>query len=87
MIMRLIFVCVFLATAPCVWATNYYMAPASATPAGNDSNNGLTSSAPWLTPNHAVNCGDVILAGPGTYPQMMTFGVVTCAAGNSVARP
>jgi hypothetical protein len=33
---------------------------------GNDSNNGLSPSTPWLTPNHAVECGDVILANAST---------------------
>lgn len=54
--------------------TTYYMDPA-----GNDSNNGLSQGAPWLTPNHAVNCGDVIIAVPGTYRAagFGTFGTVS----------
>ena len=28
---------------------------------GSDSNNGKLSTTPWLTPNHPLNCGDVIL--------------------------
>jgi hypothetical protein len=36
------------------------------TTTGNDSNAG-TSGSPWLTPNHAVNCGDVIIRAAGTY--------------------
>jgi hypothetical protein len=43
----------------------YYLAPAAG--GGNDSNSGLSPSAPWLSPSHAVNCGDVIIAAPGTY--------------------
>lgn len=41
---------------------NYYMSPT-----GSDANNGLSAGAPWLTPNHAVSCGDVIHAAAGTY--------------------
>ncbi len=40
----------------------YYMSPT-----GSDSNSGTSASSPWLTPNHAVNCGDVIIAAAGTY--------------------
>ena len=40
----------------------YFMSPT-----GSDSNNGTSSSSPWLTANHAVNCGDVIIAAPGSY--------------------
>jgi hypothetical protein len=46
----------------------YYMAVD-----GNDSYDGLAAAhttgihGPWLTPNHAVNCGDVIYAEPGIY--------------------
>ena len=39
----------------------YYISPT-----GLDSNDG-TSGSPWKTPNHAVNCGDVIIAAAGTY--------------------
>jgi len=69
------------------WATTYYLAPASA--GGNDSNNGLSASAPWLTPNHPVNCGDVILAAASTAYAPSNFnyiwGTVSCPAGNNVA--
>lgn len=39
---------------------------------GSDSNDGLAATVggghgPWLTPNHAMNCGDVIVAGAGSY--------------------
>ncbi|HET9085925.1 MAG TPA: hypothetical protein VFN53_00195 [Acidobacteriaceae bacterium] len=66
--------------------TTYYLAPASA--GGNDSHNGLSATTPWLTPNHAVNCGDVIIAAPGNYSASNfehTFGTVTCPTGNNVA--
>jgi len=69
------------------WATTYFLAPAAS--GGNDSNNGTSASTPWLTPNHAVNCGDVILAAAGTYTDTNfaggLWGTVTCAAGNNVA--
>lgn len=39
----------------------YYM-----TPTGNDANSG-TITLPWASPNHAINCGDVISAAAGTY--------------------
>jgi hypothetical protein len=70
------------------WATTYYLAPAGA--GGSDSNNGTSPSTPWLTPNHPVNCGDVILAVPSTAYVSTNFranqwGVVSCPAGNNVA--
>lgn len=40
----------------------YYMSPT-----GSDSNIGTSPSLPWATPNHAVDCGDVIIAVPGDY--------------------
>src|SRR5271166_629547 len=49
-------------SVPFVALHTYYMSPT-----GSDSNSGLTAAAPWATPNHAVNCGDVIIAAPGTY--------------------
>jgi hypothetical protein len=55
---------------------------------GLDSNNGTSTGTPWLTPNHALNCGDTITAAAGTYAASSfnaTFGTVTCAAGNNVA--
>jgi hypothetical protein len=66
----------------------YYLAPASS--GGNDSNNGLSASSPWLTPNHALNCGDVILATSSSSYNAGNFGTgnwgsVTCAPGNNVA--
>jgi hypothetical protein len=70
------------------------VAPAGATyylsPTGNDANNGKSSGAAWLTPNHAVNCGDVIVASPGTSYSAANFasgkwGTVTCPSNNNVA--
>jgi hypothetical protein len=69
------------------WATTYYLATAAG--GGDDSNDGLSISTPWLTPNHAVNCGDLILAAAGNYsPANLTYGKwgkVACPAGNNVA--
>jgi hypothetical protein len=66
-----------------VCATTYYL---SAT--GSDSNSGTSSGSPWLSPNHSVNCGDVIIAAASTAysaANFQTFGTVTCSAGNNVA--
>jgi hypothetical protein len=76
------------ALASPAWSTTYYLATAAA--GGSDSNNGTSASTPWLTPNHAVNCGDVILAEASTAYAATNFrpgqwGVVTCSAGNNVA--
>jgi len=76
-----------LITSP-AWATTYYLAPASG--GGNDSNNGTSASAPWLTPNHAVTCGDTITATASASYLAANFqsghwGTVTCPAGNNVA--
>lgn len=40
----------------------YYISPT-----GNDGLAGTSSGTAWATPNHAVNCGDVIIAAAGTY--------------------
>jgi hypothetical protein len=71
-----------------VCASTYYLAPGSQ--GGNDSNNGTSPSTPWLSPNHSVNCGDVITAAPSaSYSETNFFsgnwGTVTCPAGNNVA--
>lgn len=67
--------------------TTYYIAPSSA--GGNDSNDGLTASTPWLTPQHPVNCGTILRAAPGTYAASSfnngQWGTVNCPAGNNVA--
>jgi Chitobiase/beta-hexosaminidase C-terminal domain len=67
------------------WASStYYMSPS-----GNDSNSGLSSSAPWLTPHHSLTCGDTIMAAPGEYNNENLgrgdWGAVSCPAGNNVA--
>lgn len=38
-------------------ATSYFLSPS-----GSDGNNGTSTGTPWLTANHAVNCGDTITA-------------------------
>ncbi len=71
-----------LAVAPC-HASSYYMGTG-----GSDGNAG-TSGSPWASPNHALNCGDVIIASPGTYSASNTgsgkWGTVTCPSANNVA--
>lgn len=66
------------------WGTSYFISPS-----GSDGNNGLSSGAPWLSPNHALNCGDTISAASGTYAssnfQNGKWGTVTCAGNNNVA--
>jgi hypothetical protein len=56
---------------------------------GSDSNNGLSTGAPWLSPNHSLNCGDTITAASGTYSSANfgygKWGTVTCSGGNNVA--
>ena len=66
-------------------ATTYYLSPF-----GSDSNTGLSSSQPWLTPKHSVNCGDVVLAAASSSYYSENFnsgkwGTVTCAGKNNVA--
>ena len=48
-------------------ASRRYVLPCPGFSRRNDSNKGLSPSSPWLTPNHSVNCGDVIVAASGTY--------------------
>lgn len=50
----------------------------------NDSYNGLSASftsgsnGPWCTPNHAIVCGDVLIAAASaSYPAMQTWGTVS----------
>lgn len=74
-----------IAAASFAHATTYYLAPY-----GNDYNNGQSPNSPWLSPNHPVNCGDVIQAEPSTSYSASNFytgkwGTVNCPAGNSVA--
>jgi hypothetical protein len=71
----------FIVTSP---PATYYLSPN-----GNDSNSGLSASSPWLSPNHPVNCGDVIIAASGAYSASNfntgNWGTVTCILGNNVA--
>ena len=49
-------------------------------PTGSDSNAGTSAASPWKTPNHALACGDVILAAPGNYATnqfVQTWGAVS----------
>jgi len=69
-------------------AATYYLAPASL--GGNDSNSGTTAGAPWLTPNHSVNCGDVIVAAAsnayiGGTLNANSWGTVNCGGNHGVA--
>ena len=71
-----------------LYATTYYLAPAAN--GGSDSNNGLSWSHPWISPNHSLNCGDVILAAASTsynsyYFNSGHWGNVSCPSGNNVA--
>ena len=65
-------------------ATTYYLSPS-----GNDANNGLSAYYAWASPEHSVNCGDLILASPGNYNNANFYtgkwGAVNCPAGNNVA--
>src|ERR1700733_11336328 len=76
-------VLVFGLTAPSFAAT-YYISPT-----GSDSNSGTVIGSPWLSPNHSLNCGDVIQASAGSYSaanfQNGKWGTVTCPGGNNVA--
>ena len=74
----------FTISTPTSNGANYYISPS-----GSDSNSGTSPSSPWLTPNHAVTCGDVISAASGTYSAGNfgngKWGTVSCPAGNNVA--
>lgn len=60
-------------STPFTALTTYFISPT-----GNDTNNGLTTSAPFLTMNHPFNCGDLIIAQTGTYNQdFATWGAVS----------
>ena len=66
-------------------ATAYFLSPS-----GNDSNSGLSTGSPWLTPNHSVNCGDTLTAAASTSYSSANFGsgkwgTVTCPGNNNVA--
>lgn len=82
--MKLVVLLALLILTPPAWATSYFISPS-----GSDGNNGLSSGAPWLSPNHALNCGDTISAASGTYSAANFYtgkwGTVTCAGNNNVA--
>lgn len=82
--MKTLFLLLLFAIAAPSWAVSYYMSPT-----GSDSNSGTAVGSPWLTPNHALNCGDTITAASGTYSNSNfaggKWGTVTCAAKNNVA--
>jgi hypothetical protein len=66
-------------------ARTYYLSPT-----GSDFNSGQSPSVPWLSPNHPLNCGDVIVAAASTSYSSANFytgkwGTVTCPAKNNVA--
>jgi hypothetical protein len=59
----------------------YYLSPT-----GSDANSGLSASQAWLSPNHAVNCGDTVIAASSTAYDQQNFahgkwGPVTCSPG------
>ena len=65
-------------SVPFVALHTYYMSPT-----GSDSNNGLTAATAWATPNHAVVCGDVIIAAAGTYNGFASWGKVSSCPSTS----
>lgn len=80
--------CLFSQAGPYAHSTpqgnTYYLSPT-----GSDSNAG-TQAAPWLSPDHSLNCGDIIIASASTSYSATNFasgkwGNVTCASGNNVA--
>lgn len=79
-----LFILVLLFGASRASASTYYLSPS-----GNDSNNGASTAYPWLSPNHSLKCGDVIIASAGTYNNANFFtekwGTVSCPSNNSVA--
>jgi hypothetical protein len=63
----------------------YYLSPS-----GNDSNSGTSPNDPWLSPNHSLKCGNVIMAAASTAYSAANFysgkwGTVNCPASNNVA--
>jgi hypothetical protein len=59
-------------SVPFVALHTYYMSPT-----GSDSNSGTDAAHPWLTPKHAVKCGDVLLAAAGNYTNQLNQGFGT----------
>jgi hypothetical protein len=65
-------------------AKTYYLSPT-----GTDSGSGQSSGTAWLSPNHALNCGDVIVAAASSHYSSANFtagkwGTVSCPAANAV---
>jgi hypothetical protein len=59
----------------------YYLSPT-----GSDSNNGLSTSQSWLSPDHPLNCGDTIIAASSSVYDQHNFafgkwGTVSCSPG------
>ena len=50
--------------SPATTGMTYYLAPRAN--GGSDFNSGLSLNEPWLSPDHSLNCGDVIIAAPST---------------------
>lgn len=66
------------------WATSYFISPT-----GSDGAAGTSTGTAWLSPNHALNCGDTITAASGSYSAANfaggKWGTVTCPGSNNVA--
>lgn len=68
--MKIVIAALFaIVTVPCgaqgvaaLAATAHYISAS-----GSDSNNGLTPATAWASPNHAVNCADILWASSGAY--------------------
>ena len=63
---------------PALGVGTYYLSPT-----GLDTNNGTSSGTPWLTPNHPMTCGSVIIAAASTsysttYLGQGNWGAVDC---------
>jgi hypothetical protein len=72
--LKKIFIVLFLFTSLGANAATYYVAPSTATPAGNDSHAG-TITAPWLTWHYAASrayAGDTVFFRGGVYYQSNT---------------
>jgi hypothetical protein len=83
---RFFLVALFCVICPVIaQAKTYYLSPT-----GSDANSGLSSSAAWQSPNHALNCGDVIVAAASakySAPNFYTgrWGTVSCPTKDRVA--
>lgn len=63
----------FIATTGCDHNTGTAATGGDTSPCSGSSG----QAGPWLTPNHAMNCGEVIVEAAGSYPAMGTFGTVS----------